>query len=62
MSEAVKAAIEARERRTNGLPEKDDYRELQKAAKAAGVPANQSKEDLETAIAAAAKDEDGAEG
>ena len=52
MSKWTEQAILARERRTRGEPEEGSYRELQDVAKELGIPANQSKEDLEAAIEA----------
>ena len=50
MSKWVEQAILARERRTRGEPEEGSFRELQEVAKDLGIPANQSKKDLEKAI------------
>ena len=50
MSERSVQAILARERRSRGEPEEGTYRDLQERAKAMGVPANQSADDLVKAI------------
>lgn len=62
MSERTRQAILARERTTRGEPEGGSYRDLQERAKELSIPANQSREDLEAAIAAADEDASGTEG
>jgi hypothetical protein len=57
MSKRVKDAIEARERKNRGYwvkvppkAEPETYHDVQEKAKDLGIPANQSREDLEKAI------------
>ena len=62
VSERTRQAILARERVTRKEPESGSYRDLQERAKALNIPANQSREDLEAAIAAADEARSGTEG
>ena len=62
MSERTRQAILARERASRGEPQTGSYRDLQERAKELNIPANQSREDLEAAIAAADEARSGTEG